>query len=72
MSKKSWPILDRKLLYKMGQDFLDIQYSNDNKLILLYCISKKSWPILDYKLRYKMIQDIQYSNDNKLKLLNYY
>ena len=24
MSKKSWPILYSKLLYKMGQDFLDI------------------------------------------------
>ena len=24
MSKKSWPILKRKLLQKMGQDFLDI------------------------------------------------
>ena len=26
MSKKSWPILYRNLLYKMGQDFLDIKY----------------------------------------------
>ena len=27
MSMKSWPILHSKLLYKLGQDFLDIQYS---------------------------------------------
>ena len=26
MSKNSYPILYRKLLYKMGQDFYDIQY----------------------------------------------
>ena len=26
MSKKPWPILYCKLLYKMGQDFLDRQY----------------------------------------------
>ena len=26
MSKKSWPILYSNLLYKMGQDFLDMQY----------------------------------------------
>ena len=25
-SKKSWPILYSKLLYKIGQDFLDIYY----------------------------------------------
>ena len=28
MSRKSWAILYRKLLYKMGQDFLNIQYHN--------------------------------------------
>ena len=27
MSKKCWPNLYRKLLYKLGQDFLDIQYT---------------------------------------------
>ena len=26
LSKKSWPILYSKLLYKLGQDFLGIQY----------------------------------------------
>ena len=26
LSKKSWPISYCKLLYKFGQDFLDIQY----------------------------------------------
>ena len=26
MSKNSWPILCSKLLYRMGQDFLDTQY----------------------------------------------
>ena len=26
MFKKSWPILYSKLQYKMGQDFLDMQY----------------------------------------------
>ena len=26
MSKKSWPILYSNLLYKIGQDLLDIQY----------------------------------------------
>ena len=26
MSKKSWPILNTSLQYKIGQDFLDIQH----------------------------------------------
>ena len=37
MSKKYCPILHRKLLNKMGQDFSDILYSNDNKLIIIEC-----------------------------------
>ena len=31
MSKKSWPILCSNLPYKMGQDFLDIQYDIECK-----------------------------------------
>ena len=29
MSKKSWPILYSNLLYEMGRDFLDMQYTRD-------------------------------------------
>ena len=29
MSKKSWPILYSNLLYKLGQDFLAIQYEDE-------------------------------------------
>ena len=39
LSKKSWPILYNKLLYKMVQDFLDRQYyekkENENVLSVL-------------------------------------
>ena len=28
MSKKSWPIVNSMLLYKIDQDILDIQYEN--------------------------------------------
>ena len=37
MSRKSWPNLYSNLLYKMCQDFLDIQ-----RIFLTYCMSKKS------------------------------
>ena len=30
---KSWPILYRKLLYEMGQDFLDIQYIREELIV---------------------------------------
>ena len=41
MSKKSWPILYSKLLYKMGQDLLDILYIQGHEV---YHMSKKSCP----------------------------
>ena len=56
---KSFWILYSKLLYKFGQDFLDIQYNGR----LDYIMSKKSGPILQLcpyvntKLLYKIGQD---------------
>ena len=48
MSKKIWPILYSNFLYKMGLDFLEIQY---------HTIYKKSCPILYGYYVYKMGQD---------------
>ena len=28
MAEKSWPILYKNLVHKMGQDFLDLQYNH--------------------------------------------
>ena len=33
MSKDSWPILYSKLIYGIGQDFLDMQFLQKNLLI---------------------------------------
>ena len=39
MSKKSWPNLYTNLLYKMGDDFLDIQYVKTMQKFLNLTIS---------------------------------
>ena len=42
MSKKSWPILYRELLYEMGQDFLDIHKKNIqlNKNLIVFLVAE--------------------------------
>ena len=38
MSKKSWPIVYRKVWYKLGKDFLDIQYATSKQKIYYFYV----------------------------------
>ena len=38
----SWPVLNSKLLYKIGQDFLDLQYSHSLSYNIIIEINTKN------------------------------
>ena len=59
LSEKVWPILYSKLLYKVGQDFLDIQYIKQKKIACYLASTFKispshlpSWKPIPYSRRY--------------------
>ena len=66
MSKKSLPFLNSRLLYKMVQDFFDIQYSKETKCFHIFISCP--FPVMDTWFKKLLIKNIM-NNHQTLKEL---